>query len=107
MESKWTFMVYMAGNNSLSGAASADLAEMRKVGSTPAVQVAAFVKQQGKDAVQRILAKKEDGDVATTLPSDTDSGSPQTVLDFARWAVAKAPAERYALVLWNHGGGWA
>ena len=46
MPAKWTVMVYMAGNNSLSGAATVDLAELRKVGSTAAVQVAAFVKQR-------------------------------------------------------------
>ena len=47
MKSKWTFMVYMAGNNSLSGAASADLSELRKIGSTPDVNVLAFIKQSG------------------------------------------------------------
>ena len=28
------------------------------------------------------------------------------MLDFIRWAHKKAPAERYALVIWNHGSGW-
>jgi len=100
-------MVYMAGNNSLSGAASADLNELRKVGSTEAVKIAAFVKQQGADAVQRIVGKTSGDDVVAKLPPQTDSGAPQTVLDFARWAVGQAPADRYALVLWNHGGGWS
>ena len=36
---KWTFMVYMAGDNSLSNAGDNDLAEMRKVGSTPDVNM--------------------------------------------------------------------
>jgi hypothetical protein len=107
MGAKWTFMVYMAGNNSLSGAASVDLAELRKVGATGTVQVAAFIKRRGKDAVQRLVAKSADADVMETLPAATDSGSPQTVLDFARWAIERAPADRYALVLWNHGGGWS
>lgn len=107
MSAKWTVMVYMAGNNSLSGAASMDMAELRKTGSTTKVQAAAFVKQKGKDAVMRIVASKPERDVVETMPSKTDSGSPQTVLDFARWAMANAPAERYALILWNHGGGWA
>jgi hypothetical protein len=107
MAAKWTVMVYMAGNNSLSGAASVDLGELRKVGTTTAVQVAAFIKQRGADPVQRIVHKKAGDDVVTKLPPKTDSGSPQTVLDFARWAIAHAPAERYALVLWNHGGGWS
>ena len=37
---------------------------------------------------------------------DVDSGDPQTMLDFVRWAVRTAPAERYALVVWNHGSGF-
>jgi hypothetical protein len=107
MNAKWTVMVYMAGNNSLSGAASDDLAELRKVGSTAAVKIAAFIKQKGADATQRIVAKKPGDDVVSKLAPATDSGSPQTVVDFARWAIENAPADRYALVLWNHGGGWS
>ena len=34
---KWTFMLYMAGDNNLSSAGDADLAELRQVGSTPDV----------------------------------------------------------------------
>src|SRR4029079_16980997 len=36
-----------------------------------------------------------------------DSGAPEALLDFIRWAVQAAPAKRYALVLWSHGSGWA
>ena len=36
-----------------------------------------------------------------------DSGNPETPLGFVRWCHNRYPAERYALVLWNHGGGWA
>ncbi len=106
MASKWTFMVYMAGNNSLSGAASVDLREMQKVGSGDEVKVLAFIKQVKRPA-RRILVGKGGNDEVETLPDPTDSGSAQTVVDFVRWAVNKAPADRYALVLWNHGGGWS
>ena len=40
------------------------------------------------------------------LGADVDSGSPQTLVDFIRWSKAKAPADRYALIIWNHGSGW-
>ena len=42
MSAKWTFMVYVAGYNNLSPFATKDLEEMRKVGSTDEVKVAAF-----------------------------------------------------------------
>ncbi|MBI1852752.1 MAG: hypothetical protein HYR85_20620 [Planctomycetes bacterium] len=106
MKSKWTFMVYMAGNNSLSGAASADLSELRKVGSTPDVNVLAFIKQSGGTGARHIKVQKGGHNETIASLGDADSGSPQTVVDFVRWAVETAPADRYALVLWNHGGGW-
>ncbi len=106
MPAKWTFMVYMAGFNNLSDFATKDLKEMRKVGSSDEVKVAAFIKRQnGRGAQHLIVAKRPAGDVKKNL-GNADSGSPQTMLDFIRWAKQKAPAERYALVVWNHGSGW-
>lgn len=106
MSAEWTFMVYMAGNNSLSDAASDDLAEMRRVGSTEDVSVPIFVKQEDRNAHRILVGKDGRGEIHEDL-GDVDSGDPQTVVDFVRWAVETAPAKRYALVLWNHGGGWS
>ena len=33
-------------------------------------------------------------------------GDPQTLVDFANWAVTNYPAKKYLLVIWNHGGGF-
>ena len=30
----------------------------------------------------------------------------QTLIDFGGWTIKHYPAKKYALVLWNHGGGW-
>ena len=57
MATKWTFMVYMAGNNSLSDDAGVDLKEMRRQGSTNDVNVLAFVKQEGSNARRFKVAK--------------------------------------------------
>jgi hypothetical protein len=96
----------MAGYNSLSPFATKDLDEMRKAGSSDDVKVAAFVKQlEGGGAHHLIVGKGGQGEVKEDV-GDKDSGSPQTMLDFIRWAKDKAPAERYALVVWNHGSGW-
>src|SRR4051794_2753331 len=107
MSAKWTFMVYVAGYNNLSTFAGLDLAEMRKVGSGEDLKVAVFVKRLEQQAAHRILLGKDGkGEDRENLGHDVDSGSPQTLLDFIRWAHAKAPADRYALVIWNHGSGW-
>jgi len=38
--------------------------------------------------------------------NDPDMGAPGTLSDFITWAKTYYPANRYALILWNHGGGW-
>ena len=107
MSAKWTFMVYVAGYNNLSSFAGKDLAEMRKVGSGEGIKVAVFVKRAEQQASHRIIVGKNGkNEERENLGSDVDSGSPQTLLDFIRWAKRKAPAERYALTIWNHGSGW-
>ena len=47
MSASWTFMVYLAGFNNLADFALTDLDEMRAVGSSDDVRIAAFVKRQG------------------------------------------------------------
>lgn len=105
MSSTWTVMVYLAGNNSLSGAANVDLAEMGKVGSSPALNVVAFVKRKGPDGTQRMRFGPSGQQHVETI-GDKDSGDPKTVYEFLEWGITTAPADRYAVVLWNHGGGW-
>ncbi len=39
-----------------------------------------------------------------TLPLQS-MANPQTLTDFIRWGVKTCPAKKYALVLWDHGGG--
>jgi hypothetical protein len=107
MSAKWTVMVYVAGYNNLSTFAGKDLAEMRKVGSSADLKIAVFVKRLEQQAAHRIIVGRNgQGEERENLGANVDSGSPQTMLDFIKWAKAKAPAERYALVIWNHGSGW-
>ena len=35
-----------------------------------------------------------------------NTGDPKSLIDFVSWVAANYPADRYALVLWNHGQGW-
>jgi hypothetical protein len=106
MQASWTFMVYLAGFNNLSSFAVKDLDEMRAVGSTDEVRIATFAKHQASSGARRtVLMAGGVGEQPDEL-GDVDSGDPQTLLDFIRWAAKNAPADRYALVVWNHGSGW-
>lgn len=42
--------------------------------------------------------------IEMTLPLQS-MAKPQTLTDFIRWGAKKYPAKKYALVLWDHGGG--
>ncbi|MBU1355114.1 MAG: pre-peptidase C-terminal domain-containing protein [Candidatus Edwardsbacteria bacterium] len=37
---------------------------------------------------------------------EVDMGNPQTLADFAKWAIQNYPANKYSLVMWDHGDGW-
>jgi hypothetical protein len=104
----WTFMVYMAGNNNLEDAGEDDLLEMKRIGSTDGVHVVAQFDRSGATGSTRYYLKQ-----GTSLRADAvqqlgvrNTGDPAVLRDFIAWGVSNHPAERYALVLWNHGQGW-
>src|SRR5215211_3149015 len=101
----WTFMVYMAGFNNLSSAATEDLDEMRTVGSTDDLNVVVFIKRLDRDSAERIVVRKDGQGEQADQVGNADSGNPQTLVDFVRWAAKAAPADRYALVVWGKSGG--
>ncbi len=55
---------------------------------------------------------EQDGDLNAVHSSEiedlgeADSGDKQTLVDFATWAISTYPADRYALILSDHGAGW-
>ncbi len=116
---KWTIMVYIDGDNNLEPEAIGDLNEMEVVGSTSNVNIVAQVDRiTGHDATNgdwtgtRRYYVTKDYDpytINSTLIQDlgeVNMGSPQTLINFASWAINNYPAEHYALIIWNHGGGF-
>ncbi len=102
----WTFMVYMAGDNSLSAAGDADLNEMRRIGSSERVNVLVEFDNAGDHGTRRIRIGKDGAGESIEMLGETDSGSPEVLSGFITWAAENYPADHYALILWNHGGGW-
>jgi len=37
---------------------------------------------------------------------NTNMGDPNTLIKFVEWGMEKYPANKYAIILWNHGSGW-
>ena len=102
-------MVYLAGDNNLDAAGVDDLLEMKAVGSTADVNIVAQFDRQGKGLqTRRFYLRKGDNldaDVVAEL-GETNTGDPAVLTDFATWAITTYPAQRYMLVIWNHGSGW-
>ena len=107
-QAKWTFMVYMAGDNNLDGAALRDIAEMAQAGSTKEVNILVQLDRIEDNLTRRFRITQGGGFKTDCLESfgDTNTGDPKILYDFVKWAADNHPADRYALILWNHGSGW-
>lgn len=113
---KWTFMVYMDADNNLEVDGIADFLEMAQVGSNDDVHIVVlFDRIDGYDSsygdwTSTRLFHIEQNDLPTAGEGlswgEMNMGDPQTLVQFVTSAAADYPADHYALVLWNHGGGW-
>ena len=107
-QAKWTFLVYMAGDNNLDGAALRDIAEMARAGSTKDVNILVQLDRIEDNLTRRFRITQGGGfkkDCIQTF-GDTNTGDPQILYEFVKWAADNYSADRYALILWNHGSGW-
>ncbi len=104
----WTFLVYMAGDNNLDPNGVKDLKEMKKVGSNPSLNIVAQFDRASGHAARRYVMRKGGTVVADAVATvgKVNTGDPRRLVDFIKWGVKNYPADRYALVLWNHGQGW-
>ena len=127
---EWTVMIYLDSDNNLESAGINDINEMEMVGSTSEVNIIVQVDR----IPYSVLAANNEGYADDTSNSDwtttrryyinqdfdpiqinsqlisdlgeLNMGDPQTLVDFTNWAAVNYPAEKYLLVIWNHGGGF-
>jgi len=107
MAKQWTVMVWMAGDNDLEDYALGDVRELKKVGSSDAIDVVVQVDRLKDSHTRRYHLKR-----GTSLAQDqvaslgeTNTGDPAVAADFFTWGITTYPAKRYLAVLWNHGSG--
>ncbi len=103
-KAEWTWLVYMAGDNNLEGAGRSDLVEMKRVGSTPDVNVIVQFDTEA-NATTRYKVAKSKLQVLKSMPG-VNCGDPRILTDFLQWGMREYPARRYLVNVWNHGGGW-
>lgn len=114
---KWTFMVYLDADNNLEPAGIGDFLEMAKVGSNADInilvqmdRIPGFSDAYGDwTGCKRYRVTKGMTPTAAEALADLDEvnmGDPATLIDFINWGTVNYPADRYAVILWDHGSGW-
>lgn len=116
---KWTVMVYVNAKNNLESYGVGDVNEMEAVGSTPELNIVAELGRiSGYDSSdgdwtgsRRYLVQKDEDRAKITSPvvmeiPRSDMGNWKNLVEFVKWSQANYPAQRYVLVIWNHGSGW-
>lgn len=115
-QAKWTVLVYMCGSSLESevGEASEDIREMLASGAGASGNVSVLAATGGSSKWQRYGISssqvqyynvKGDAPLLLADAGRVSMGSADTLAAFLRYGVSNAPADHYALILWDHGGG--
>ncbi len=116
---KWTILVYIGGDTDLEGAAIEDINEMEQIGSTNDVNIVVQIdRHSGHDTSNGnwttarryyITRDTDTNTINSTMICDlgeVNMGDPATLQDFIVWTKTQYPADRYFLILWDHGLGF-
>lgn len=118
VKKKWTILVYLNAANDLQQYSTLNVNQMEQVASNPEVRIVVQWKNYPSafsgglfDGTRRYLVKQDTtSSIASELLQDmgttVDMGSTQTLNQFIQWGKANYPADRYGIVIWNHGNGW-
>ena len=105
---KWTILVYLAADNDLYRFAKHNIERMKTVVSNENINIVVQVdspsrtKRTHRYFIEKGRAKLVNKDDPKSYHK-LDHGDPNTLADFFGWAVKNYPAEKYALVIWDHG----
>lgn len=114
-EDQVTVLIYMNGSNLESnyGCATTDIQEMLDADLNDRVSV--LIQTMGtlewqdygiaSDHAQRYLIEDHDLVLVDDSLEQEDCTDPRTLSNFINWSEKNYPADRYILILWNHGGG--
>ena len=83
-KAKWTFMVFLNGDNNLDTFGDKDMVEMKKIGSSADVNIVVLQDHVSKPA-QKLYVKKGGVDVLETI-GKIDTGDYKEMVKFVKWA---------------------
>ncbi len=120
---KWTIMVFLNAANDLDTFSDLNVNQMERVANNSEVRFLLQWKRVQSlgfgapwSGTRRYLVKYDPSsdnawsgvrsELLQDLGGGVDMGSPETLRNFVNWVMTYYPAERYVLVVWNHGSGW-
>ncbi len=108
---KWTFLIFINGNNSLDSYGAYNIKQMEKIGSNDQMNVVVqWASYRARKSLRLLVEKSTDpSQVTSPILQDlglVDMGDYHSLEDFIKWGVENFPAEHYFIEVWNHGSGW-
>jgi len=101
----WTYLVYLDGDNNLDTWGDYSL-NLMKNGVTDDANVNVIVLYDHYGSGAHLLQVTSSGITTLSDYGEPDMANPAVLQSFLSWGVQNYPAEHYAVVLWDHGGGW-
>lgn len=108
-KTRWTLLVYMAGDNDLDRYGVENLSQMLSVGSGSDVRVVVQFDRSRARTGRYVIPDRRGGSILQSriavLP-DVNTGDPKVLSEFILWGRKTYPSDRLGLVIWAHGDGW-
>lgn len=107
----WTFIVYIAADNDLRSFAARNIKQMAQIGSSAHINIVVQldIRITGNQKITRRYYIEQNKIYHVNASDESsqhmDSGDPKTLISCACWGIQNYPADKYALILWNHGTG--
>ncbi len=101
----WTYLVYLAADNSLDSYADYSL-NLMKSGLTPDANVNVIALVDRYNAPATLVQVTSAGITKLADYGEPDMADPATLQSFLTYGIQNYPAAHYAVSAWSHGGGW-
>ncbi|MEO0226127.1 MAG: clostripain-related cysteine peptidase [candidate division WOR-3 bacterium] len=101
---EWTVAVYMAADNDLSYFATLDIEEMKRLSFSDRVSIVIQI-DRPYETCKRYLVRPGKLTLLEDI-GEVDMCAPEEIANFARFIKETYPADKYLIILWDHGTGW-
>lgn len=102
---QWSFLTYIQADNNLAPFATYNFKDMQKVGSTSDVNVLVQWDKPQDKISYRYKVLQNNMVINSSINQEMGYNPAKELVDSMKWVQRNYPAQRYGLVLWNHGNG--